>query len=422
MASRWDRPPGGLAFRSLETVFPAVTCAAQATFRTGAPPAANGMIANGRYFPELKKVLFWEQAASLVQGPRIWDAFRERGGTVGLMFWQQSLGEAADLIVSPKPVHKHSGGMIQDCYTAPHDLYAELVREIGRPFNLMHYWGPLASRKSSEWITAAIGAVLDRQDRAPDLLLTYLPHLDYDLQRKGPDSRQADTALRTLGEFLDPLCDKAQGRGYEVLIFGDYAIGPAMGGAVFPNRALRESGWFRVRAVKGMTYPDLFSSPAFAMVDHEIAHVYVSDADIREQVRTCLEELPGVDNVLDRREQAKRGLDHPNSGDLVLVAGEGYWFAYPWWSDRKEAPDFATHVDIHNKPGFDPCELFFGWPPGSVSLNTERIRGTHGRIGPGRETAWASTCAFDEEPRTLQQLAEQVKKWLDIDSTSTVHG
>ncbi len=413
MAYKWEHPPGGLTFHDMEPSFPAVTCTAQATFRTAGPPSEHGMIANGRYFPELKKSLFWEQAASLVGGPRIWGSFRERGGKVGIMFWQQSLGEGADLIVSPKPVHKHSGGMIQDCYTEPHDLYKELVREIGRPFNLMHYWGPLASRKSSEWIVEATCLVMEREEWAPDLLLTYLPHLDYDLQGSGPDSRKGNKALRALGELLDRLCDKARARNYEILIFGDYAIGPVTVGAVFPNRLLRESGLFKVREVRHMAYPDLFSSRAFAMVDHEIAHVYVTDKGILENVRSIFEGAKGIGEVLDREGRAARGIDHPNSGDLVLVAEEGSWFAYPWWSNRKEAPDFATHVDIHNKPGFDPCELFFGWPPGTVSLDTGKVRGTHGRTGPGRETAWASTLDLKPEPANMVELSRAVQHRLD---------
>ena len=134
----------GLSVEGLEawapaaSVFPAVTCVAQASLRTGKPPSGHGMVANGRFFPELKKILFWEQSAELVQGERIWDGLRKRGGTVGMMFWQQSLVESVDLVLSPRPIHKHSGGMVQDCYTQPSDLYDRLCRDIGRSFNLMH--------------------------------------------------------------------------------------------------------------------------------------------------------------------------------------------------------------------------------------------------------------------------------------------
>lgn len=403
--------PAGLAFHRAETVFPALTCVAQASFRTAALPREHGLVANGLFFPELRKVLFWEQSSALVAGPRIWSALRARGGRVGMMFWQQSLGEEVDFIVSPKPVHKHEGGMIQDCYTQPHDLYDRLCGDIGRRFNLMHYWGPLASHRSSAWVTDATLAVMRAPDLAPELLFTYLPHLDYDLQRRGPDHPAADRALEKLYGFLDQLVKGAAQYGYEVLVLGDYSIGAISRPAVFPNRALREAGLFRVRTLKGMAYPDFFASDAFAVVDHEVAQIHTSGEAATRRAREVLAALPGVGAVLDRDGQREYGIDHPRSGALTLVAAPGAWFAYPWFKDKAEAPDFATHVDIHNKPGYDPCELFFGWPPPAVSMDTAKIKGSHGRTGPGAEIAWASTLKFDFEPHTLLDLARGVRDW-----------
>ena len=390
----------GMRFHPARSVFPAVTCTAQASFRTALPPSDHGMTANGVYFRNLRKPMFWEQAASLVHGPRIWEAARAKGKTVGMMFWQQSLGENVDLVLSPRPVHKHRGGMIQDCYTQPPELYRELTESLGRSFNLMHYWGPLAGTKSSAWITDATRAVM-RRDEAPDILFTYLPHLDYDLQRHGPASPRAAAALETLLACLEGLTAAATAAGFTWLVTGDYAMGAADGGAVFPNRALREAGLFRVRPVKRMTYPDFFSSPALAVTDHEVAHVYVQDIERSREAASCLAALPGVERVLDREAQAEMGCDHANGGDLLAVAEEGRWFAYPWWTDPGEAPDYARHVDIHNKPGFDPCELFFGWPPLSVSLDTNKVKGTHGRAGPNRRVAWAASFEPDRDTRDV---------------------
>lgn len=407
------KPPAGFAFQKATAVFPAVTCVAQASFRTAAPPSRHGLVSNGLYLPEVKKVLFWEQSASLVAGPRIWDRLRARGGRVGMLFWQQSLGEAVDLVLSPRPIHKHAGGMIQDCHAQPGPLYERLCREVGRGFNLMHYWGPLASRKSSEWITDATCAVMAAPDLAPDLLFTYLPHLDYDLQRHGPDHRSADRARAVLYRLLAQLRAGAEQNGYEWLITGDYAIRPVEQPAVFPNRALREAGLFWTRSIKGMAYPDFFHSPAFAMVDHEVAHVYTRDEAATRRAREVLAALAGVDRVLDRTAQREYGLDHPRSGDLVLLAKPGSWMAYPWWTDRREAPDFATHVDIHNKPGYDPCELFFGWPPLSVSLDTAKVGGTHGRNDEASAVAWATSLQPGITPRTFLDLATLVRDWCE---------
>jgi predicted AlkP superfamily pyrophosphatase or phosphodiesterase len=386
-------------FEPTASVFPAVTCSVQASVRTASPPVRHGMVANGLFFRDLKKVLFWEQAASLVQGPRIWEPARRAGKNVGMLFWQQSLGEALDLVVSPRPIHKHEGGMIQDCHSRPEPLYAELCRDLGTSFNLMHYWGPLASGKSSAWIIKALARVM--KEPAPDVVFGYLPHLDYDLQRHGPDHGKARAAAHSLEGYLAQFIDACAAHGYDHVIYGDYAIQHVQRGAVFPNRRLMDAGLFRTRTVRGMLYPDFFHYEAFAMVDHEIAHVYVADPAKVEFVRQSFIGMPGVAKVWTRAQAAEVGLDHPNSGEVILLAEPGAWFAYPWWEERRQAPDYATHIDIHNKPGFDPCELFFGWPPLSVSLDTRRVGGTHGRACP---VAWRTSIPTSEHPANLIEL------------------
>ena len=117
----------GLEFRSAASAFPAVTCTAQATFRTAAEPRAHGMTSNGFYSRALMKPAFWEQSAALVQGPRIWDGARARGETVGMYFWQQSLGEQVDSVVSPAPIHKHGGGMIMIMEIMSDDLQKPFI-------------------------------------------------------------------------------------------------------------------------------------------------------------------------------------------------------------------------------------------------------------------------------------------------------
>ncbi len=410
----WDLVKELPGFRSAEAFFPAVTCCAQAGFRTASLPREHGMVANGVRLPELRKILFWEQSSSLVQGERIWSRYRAGGHTAGMMFWQQSLGdEELDLVFSPAPIHMHSGGMIQDCYAKPDGLLERLNKQVGRAFNLMHYWGPVASSKSSAWITDATCAVLRDGQFAPDVLFSYLPHLDYDLQRHGPGSRQARKALAFTLECIARIKADAQAHGYEWLFYGDYAIQP-VSGAIFPNRRLTEAGLLQTRRIKRMLYADLFASPAFAMVDHQIAHVYTRDAGATEAAREALTGLPGIESILDREQQTLLGIDHPRSGDLLLVAQSGQWFAYPWWTEKKQAPDFATHVDIHNKPGYDPCELFFGWPPPSVSMDTNRIRGSHGR--PGDSVAWSTSLEFAAEPASMLDVARFTKAWLDSHS------
>lgn len=399
----------GLEFQPAESVFPAVTCSVQASFRTALQPSGHGMIANGLFDRRLRRPMFWEQSSALVEGARIWDEFRESGRTVGMLFWQQSLGESADIILSPAPIHKHHGGMIEDCYCKPAGLYSRLCSEIGRPLRLRNYWGPMASVRSSQWIAQATAQVIASKD-APDLCLTYLPALDYELQRVGPSHARSQTAFDALRAQLVFLVAAAEKNGYELLVFGDYAIADC-DRAVYPNRALADAGLLATRDVRGMLYPDFNTSRAFAMVDHEIAHVYVLDPTAMDETRAALSALDGVAEVMDSAAQVAAGIAHDHAGELVLVATEGKWLAYPWWRKSGEAPDYASHVDIHNKPGYDPCELFFGWPPGSVSTDTDRIGGAHGRIGSGSEVAWASTC-LDSRPDSIVDLAKAVGSWL----------
>ncbi len=401
------------SFAPLEPPFPAVTCTAQATFRTAAEPARHGIVANGWLDRATRKTTFWEQSARLVEGPRIWDGLRSRGGRVAILFWQQSLGEQADIVLSPAPIHKHHGGMIDDCYGDPPALYPALVRQLGAPFRLRDYWGPRASVRASRWIVRAACAVLAGNCApSPDLCLAYLPALDYDLQRFGPDHPRALRALRALAGDLALLKQACERHGYDLLLFGDYAIEAVSGEALHPNRALRAAGLLRTRAIGRRRHLDAYASRAFAVVDHQVAHVYVRDAADLAAVREALLAMPGAGELLDASAQALRGVAHARGGELLLTAAPGRWLAYPWWEEAREAPDFARHVDIHNKPGYDPCELFWGWPPGSVSRDTRRPGGSHGMTGAGREACWAATF-LDPKRLTLAQLAQAARDHLE---------
>lgn len=385
------KPRTVLRFRAIAPGPLALTCPAQATLRTALPPSQHGVVASGWFHRDLARPFFWEQSATLVQGPRIWDAARAAGQTVGMAFFQQSLGERLDLVISPKPIHRHHGGIVMDCYTRPEPLYAELCADLGRRFDLFHYWGPLAGTRVGRWISAATLRILARTG-APDHLLVYLPSLDYDLQRHGPDSPQAAAALAETLAQIEPLVAAAEAQGRAWLVAGDYAIEPVVpgDGAVFPNRLLRAAGLFHTRETARMLYPDFFTSRAFAIVDHQVAHVHVPAATDLQQVRELFAAEPGIGEILDGAVQTERSLYFPQrSGELLLVAAPGRWFAYPWWTEPRQAPDYARQMDIHNKPGFDPCELFFGFPPPHTSQKTAKIRGTHGRSGPGHEIAAA---------------------------------
>jgi len=392
----------GLKFQPAQSIFPALTCPVQATMRTALLPDEHGMTFNGYYSQPLRRPMFWEQSARLVSGPRIWEQARRNGLRTGMLFWQQSLGEEVDMLLSPAPIHKHGGGMIDTLYSKPAELYPQMITDLKKRFRLMSYWGPLAGSASTRWITRATARVL-LSANPPDLLFTYLPHLDYTLQRNPPQSSAAKRACRQFLTMLGLVLDAARASGHEVLVYGDYAIGAAAQ-PLFPNKLLRDRNLMAVRRVGKQAYPDFHESRAFAVADHEVAHVFLRDPSDRGRVEETLRALPGTVDVI---ASASR-----TANELVMCGRNGAWFAYPWWEDPKEAPDFAGHIDIHNKPGYDPCELFWGWPPPRISSNPRRIAGTHGRIGPDRSVAWASTLPVTPAPANLLEIARWLKNRL----------
>ncbi|WP_258314794.1 alkaline phosphatase family protein [Streptomyces sp. Act143] len=341
----------------LAPVLPAVTCSVQATLLTGAPPSEHGIVGNGWYFRDLGEVLLWRQHNKLVGGDKLWDAARRRhpGYTVANICWWYAMGADTDWTVTPRPVYHADGRKDPDCYTDPPELHDELTTALGE-FPLFNYWGPGAGIASSEWICRAARQIMERHD--PDLTLVYVPHLDYDLQRFGPDGRKAAAAAARLDAVLGPLLEAARRRGATVVALSEYGITRASR-PVDINRALRRENLLRVHTQAGMEYLDPWTSRAFAVADHQVAHVYVDDPEDLPLVRKVCAGLPGVAEVLGEAEKAAYGLDHERAGDLVLVAEPDAWFTYYYWLDDERAPDFARLVEIHRKPGYDPAELFF---------------------------------------------------------------
>jgi predicted AlkP superfamily pyrophosphatase or phosphodiesterase len=339
----------------LGTVLPAVTCAAQATFLTGTLPREHGIVGNGWFFRDLGEVLLWRQHNRLVQGEKLWDVVRRSRPDlkVANICWWYAMGADVDTTVTPRPAYHADGKKSPDCWTWPPELHDTLTEELGA-FPLFTYWGPTAAIDSSKWIVAAARKVLPDHD----LTLVYVPHLDYDLQRFGPDSSQAVHAAREVDAVLAPLLDDAEAAGVTVVLLSEYGITPVTR-PVDVNRLLRRAGLLHVHHNATGELLDPWTSEAFAVADHQLAHVYVKDPADIERVAALLRELPGVDQVLDRAGQAAYGLDHERAGELVLVAEPDAWFTYYYWLDDALAPDFARGVEIHKKPGYDPAELFF---------------------------------------------------------------
>jgi predicted AlkP superfamily pyrophosphatase or phosphodiesterase len=390
------------AMRPLSTVLPALTCSAQSTLVTGLPPSGHGAVANGWYFRDLAEVWLWRQSNKLIAGEKIWEAAKARDPefTCAKMFWWYNMYASADWSATPRPMYPADGRKIPDHYAYPMELRDELNEKFGM-FPLFKFWGPVADITSSTWIARATLHVMET--REPTLTLCYLPHLDYNLQRLGPDL--SHPRLQKDLEEVDQLCgemiEAAERDGREVIIVSEYGITPVTD-AVHINRALRQAGLLQVKVEMGRELLDAGASAAFALSDHQVAHVYVRDPAAVREVKALVEGLEGVETVLDAEGKAAAGLDHPRSGELVAVSRADRWFSYYYWLDDARAPDFARTVDIHRKPGYDPVELFFdpeiAWPMGAVAWrlakrklglrtlldvislkDTKLVKGSHGR-------------------------------------------
>jgi predicted AlkP superfamily pyrophosphatase or phosphodiesterase len=349
---------GGL--RALRTVTPAVTCSVQSTLVTGLAPGGHGIVANGWYFRDLSEIWLWRQSNRLVAGEKLWETAKARDPkfSCAKMFWWYNMYSSADWSATPRPMYPADGRKIPDHYAHPYELHDELDAKLG-PFPLFKFWGPLTDLSSTEWIAQATLHVM--QTRNPTLALTYLPHLDYNLQRLGPDLAHARVQqdLKELDAVCGRLIDYAAANGRDVIVVSEYGITPVTD-AVHINRALRQAGLIQVRPEEhGREILDPGASAAFAVADHQIAHVYVNDRGRLAEVRALLEKLDGVERVLDEAGKREMGLEHARSGELVAISKADRWFSYYYWLDDTRAPDFARTVDIHRKPGYDPVELFF---------------------------------------------------------------
>ncbi|MEY9875795.1 putative AlkP superfamily pyrophosphatase or phosphodiesterase [Streptacidiphilus sp. MAP12-33] len=411
---------------SLDTVFPAVTASVQATLTTGLLPAEHGAVGNGWYFRDHGEVMMWRQHNALVQGEKVWQAARriDPDHRTAYLCWWWAMGADVDTVLTPRPVYHYDGRKSPDCYTRPAGLRDELTARQGE-FPLFQYWGPTASIESSRWVAQAARYVVEQ--RGPDLTFVYLPHLDYDLQRFGPDGSEAAHAARVADAALAPLLADLRDRGTTVVALSEYGIS-SVSRPVDLNRALRREGLLSVTTQRGMEYLDPAASRAFAVADHQAAHVYVADPQDVPRVRDVLKSLPGVDELWDRTEQADHGIGHANAGELVAVAEPDAWFTYYYWLDDERAPDFARGVEIHRKPGYDPAELFFdpsdplvkakaAWslarkkagmraPLRVVPLDPGCVRGSHGRLPDDDRDAPILLCSAPEAERDRYHATE----------------
>jgi predicted AlkP superfamily pyrophosphatase or phosphodiesterase len=313
-------------------------------------------VANGWFDRTLAEHHFWKQSNHLVTGEKLWETARRArpGFTCAKLFWWYNMYSSADWSITPRPMYLADGRKVFDVTSHPLSIRDAIRGDLG-PFPFPAFWGPAAGIASSAWIARSAEWIEERH--RPDLSLVYLPHLDYDLQRFGPDDPRAATAAGQIDAVVGGLLDFFAARGVRVLLLSEYGI-TRVRRAIPLNRVLRGEGWLTLKDELGRELLDGGASRAFALTDHQVAHVYVRDPALRPAVRARLEATPGVARVLGDEELRAAGLNHPRSGDLVAFSDEDAWFSYYHWEDDRRAPDFARCVDIHRKYGYDPVELF----------------------------------------------------------------
>lgn len=389
----------------IEPAFPAVTCTAQADYLTGVYAERHGIVGNGWYSREDCEVRFWKQANPLVTAPKVWETARAEDPTftVANLFWWFNMYSTADYAVTPRPMYPADGRKIPDVHSTPGSLRDELQATLGT-FPLFDFWGPRASIRSTQWIADAARFVEARHN--PTLTLIYLPHLDYNLQRLGSTAAGIAGDLSAADTVAADLIEHYEARGAVVIVLSEYGI-TDVGRPVHLNRVLREHGLIAVRDERGLDVLDPGASAAFAVADHQVAHIYVNDRSRLSEVHALVERVPGVDAVLGDGGKAARRIQHARAGDLIAVAAPDAWFTYYYWLDDRRAPDYARTVDIHRKPGYDPVELVLdpsirlpsltvGWKLAKrlvgfrtlldvIPLDATLVRGSHGRPGSGSD-------------------------------------
>jgi predicted AlkP superfamily pyrophosphatase or phosphodiesterase len=376
--------------------FPAVTWPVQTNMLTGTTPDRHGIIANGFFWREQRKVEMWTAGNDRILKPQVWDRLHAYDERITSAVWFPMLGKncGADYFCVPAPIHHADGSESLWCATRPDSLYPELVEQFDH-FPLQHFWGPLANLRSSRWIVDS--AVVTAARYRPEFFLIYLPHLDYAAQREGPNSEAAERACRELdeeiGRLLDGFRDAYGDRTPIWLVASEYAIVP-VDHVTFPNRLLRQAGLLQVRPSDAGEHLDFEASSAWALVDHQFAHVFVEHQADLARVADLFRNIEGIDEVLVGQQRGRYHLDHPRSGEIILVAQPNSWMAYYWWLDDRLAPPFARTVDIHRKPGYDPVELHWDPTTHSIPLDASRVRGSHG--APARDAAQRGVILISE--------------------------
>jgi predicted AlkP superfamily pyrophosphatase or phosphodiesterase len=399
--------------QSFKPAFPAVTCTAQSSYLTGKSVGEHGIVGNGWYDREAAEVKFWKQSNLLVKGEKLWENL---GIKCAKMFWWYNMYSSADFAATPRPLYPADGRKAFDIHTQPMAMREEIKADLG-DFPFPSFWGPNAGIPSSKWI-AESAKWIEKKEK-PDLNLVYLPHLDYGLQKFGPGAPEMAAEYEAIDQVTCDLIEELEAAGVEVLVLSEYGISK-VSKAIHLNRVFREKGWIQVKDELGLETLDCGGCQAFAVADHQVAHIYVNDPVIEKEVRRVVLATDGVEEIREGSDLWSEGIGRERGGDFVAVSEADAWFTYYFWDDDAKAPDYARCIDIHRKPGYDPVELFLDpeikFPVAKIggfllkkklglrglmdviSLDANLVKGSHGR----------DQVPEDEQPVVIGDRASQV--------------
>ena len=399
--------------QSFKPAFPAVTCTAQSSYLTGKSVGEHGIVGNGWYDREAAEVKFLKQSNNLVKGEKLWENL---GIKCAKMFWWYNMYSSAEFAATPRPLYPADGRKAFDIHTQPMAMREEIKADLG-DFPFPSFWGPNAGIPSSKWI-AESAKWIEKKEK-PDLNLVYLPHLDYGLQKFGPGAPEMAAEYEAIDQVTCDLIEELEAAGVEVLVLSEYGISK-VSKAIHLNRVFREKGWIQVKDELGLETLDCGGCQAFAVADHQVAHIYVNDSVIEKEVRRVVLATDGVEEIREGSDLWPEGIGRERGGDFVAVSEADAWFTYYFWDDDAKAPDYARCIDIHRKPGYDPVELFLDpeikFPVAKIGgfllkkklglrglmdvipLDANLVKGSHGR----------DQVPEDEQPVVIGDRASQV--------------
>jgi predicted AlkP superfamily pyrophosphatase or phosphodiesterase len=368
---RVDVTPGALAsldavaakggIRDLVPTFPGLSASSFATLVTGVGPRRHGVIGNTYFDRAGGKLVRPPLPDSANEAPKIWNDLRQRTPGARTMLWFAPNSEGAEVEVSAG---------LDACWqvkTSPEGLGETLMGEFGDfPRPGADPEGEPPRLEATRWILQTAAHAI-RAER-PELAIVRVPYLGQVARRFGPDGREAQRAVCELETVLKPFLEAVTVQGCSVMAATE-SISTPVSGHVEPNRVLRELGLLKmVEAPGGGLDVDLQGSAAFSVADHQLCHVYVNNPSEMAAVAAAFsgEHADGIALVAPNGQRAKLGLDHPRSGDVVLVAHPDRWFSCSWWEKSAERPD--------------PARCRSGLPPAKVGvpIDAEHVLGSMG--------------------------------------------